>query len=123
MIALASLSDPPAQSVITPAALWLESLMFGTIASIIAALAIASIGLAMLTGRIPTRRGLAIILGCFILFGAKSVADGMKAALPGAASTQRAEVPPPPTYVKPPIQQPAPASFDPYAGASVPTRQ
>ena len=69
-IHLANLTDPPPTSAITSATSWASDLLFGPLATAIAVIAIAWIGFAMLSGRIDLRRGLCVILGCFLLFGA-----------------------------------------------------
>ena len=43
-----------------------------------AVIAVASVGLLMLTGRINWRYGATVILGCFILFGAASIVAGIQ---------------------------------------------
>jgi len=42
-------------------------------------IAVAAVGLMMLTGRINWRYGATVILGCFILFGAASIVAGIQA--------------------------------------------
>ena len=48
-----------------------------------AVIAVAVVGLMMLTGRIDWRRGLTVILGAFILFGAATIVAGIKGAAGG----------------------------------------
>lgn len=48
------LVDPPASSAITHAVGWVEGSALGTLATIVAIIAVARIGLAMLTGRLVT---------------------------------------------------------------------
>ncbi len=57
---------------------WLEGTLLGTIATVIAVMAVATVGLLMLTGRINWRYGATVILGCFILFGAASIVAGIQ---------------------------------------------
>lgn len=54
--------------------------MLGTVATVVAVIAIASVGLLMLTGRINWRHGGVVILGCSILFGAASIVAGIQSA-------------------------------------------
>jgi type IV secretion system protein VirB2 len=73
-----SLSDPQGSGVIVSAVRWLEGTLLGTIATVVAVIAVASVGLLMLTGRINWRYGATVILGCFILFGAASIVAGIQ---------------------------------------------
>jgi type IV secretory pathway VirB2 component (pilin) len=107
-----------AEGGMTAAASWLQHLLLGSLATPIAVLAVAATGAMMLTGRVDLRRGAAVILGCFLLFGAPVIAAGLYTMLNGAAGGTSAKAPPPA-----PTPPSAPASsnpFDPYAGAAVP---
>ena len=73
-----SYADPQGSSVIVSAVRWLEGTLLGTIATVVAVIAVASVGLLMLTGRINWRYGATVILGCFILFGAASIVAGIQ---------------------------------------------
>ena len=73
-----SLADPAGSGVIVAAVRWLEGTLLGTIATVVAVIAVASVGLLMLTGRINWRYGATVILGCFILFGAASIVAGIQ---------------------------------------------
>jgi len=73
-----SMSDPAGSGVIVSAVRWLEGTLLGTIATVVAVIAVASVGLLMLTGRINWRYGATVILGCFILFGAASIVAGIQ---------------------------------------------
>jgi len=111
-------------SVIVAAIRWIEQILSGSAASILATIAIASIGLLMLAGRIDWRRGVAIVLGCFVIFGAPSIAQGMLAAVRGEATPPAASVAasPPPAYPQAPATPAAQArkGNDPYAAVAVP---
>ena len=104
------------------AVLWLQNTMLGTVATTIAVLAVASVGLMMLTGRLHIRRGLTVLVGCFILLGSPVIAAGIRSFLAGGdvAAISYARPPPPPPEVA--LPAPPPANADPYAGASLPTR-
>ncbi len=79
--ALASVApDPEGSGVIIGAANWLQGTLMGTLATVAAVIAVASVGFMMLTGRIDWRRGAIVILGCFVLFGAASIVAGIRAA-------------------------------------------
>jgi type IV secretion system protein VirB2 len=72
------LADPQGSGVIVAAVRWLEGTLLGTIATVVAVMAVATVGLLMLTGRINWRYGATVILGCFILFGAASIVAGIQ---------------------------------------------
>ena len=50
----------------------------GNLATTAAVSAVGAVGLMMLTGRIDWRRGLTVVLGAFILFGAVAIVAGMR---------------------------------------------
>lgn len=115
----ASLTDAPASSVIGAAAGWITDLLFGPLATTIAIIAIAWVGLAMLSGRIEIRRGFSVVLGCFLLFGAKGIADGLRASTPGEGVYPTTNNTAQPDFGRPNQQGKIANGFDPYAGASV----
>lgn len=73
-----SLADPRGSGPIVSAVQWLQGTLLGTVATVLAVIAVACVGLLMLTGRIDWRRGSVVILGCFILFGAVSIVAGIR---------------------------------------------
>jgi type IV secretion system protein VirB2 len=73
-----SAADPAGSGVIVSAVRWLQDTMLGTVATVVAVIAVASVGFLMLTGRINWRYGATVILGCFILFGAASIVAGIQ---------------------------------------------
>ena len=73
-----SYSDPQGSGVLVSAVNWLQGTLLGTIATVAAVIAVASVGFMMLTGRINWRYGVTVILGCFILFGAASIVAGIQ---------------------------------------------
>lgn len=73
-------SDPQGSGVIIGAAQWLQGTLLGTVATVVAVIAVAVVGLLMLTGRINWRHGAVVILGCFIVFGAASIVAGIQSA-------------------------------------------
>lgn len=75
-----SFSDPAGSGPIVGAVHWLQGTLLGTVATVIAVVAVASVGLLMLTGRMNWRYGATVILGCFILFGAASIVGGIQSA-------------------------------------------
>ena len=70
-------SDPAGSSVLVSAVNWLQGTLLGTVATVVAVIAVAAVGFMMLTGRINWRYGVTVVLGCFILFGAASIVAGI----------------------------------------------
>jgi type IV secretory pathway VirB2 component (pilin) len=114
------LSDPPEMSVIVPAARWVEAMLTGNLATTIAIIGVAAIGFSMLAGRIDVRKGGRVLLGCFILFGAATLAAGLQRAAQSPAAEVTISAPVPPPIFAQPKQTDAANPYDPYAGASVP---
>lgn len=73
-----ALADPGGSGPIVSAVQWLQGTLLGTVATVIAVIAVACVGLLMLSGRINWRHGAVVILGCFILFGAVSIVAGIQ---------------------------------------------
>lgn len=118
------LAEPNGGHAVAVAARWIEHALTGTVATTIATLAVAAVGFLMLRGRLPFRRGGSVIVGCFILFGASTIAKGVMQ-VPEALDSDGSSAPvaiapaPLPSIAPPPAQ---PQVYDPYAGASVPVR-
>jgi type IV secretory pathway VirB2 component (pilin) len=119
---LSDISSSGSDAVVS-ATQWIEGAFLGSLATAIAILAVAGIGLLMLTGRVDLRRGAAVVVGCFILFGASTIASALQSLAIGGENL-KADYGPPiavvatrPAITAPP---PVPALSDPYAGASVP---
>ena len=105
---------------------WLQDLLLGPLATSLAVIAVAALGLMMLSGRINIRRGGGVILGCFILFGAANIAQGLREAAGSAQFAQPAPTIPVLEAAEESVLQntlAAPAqtttSVDPYAGAAL----
>lgn len=73
-------ANPAGSGVLVSAVNWLQGTLLGTVATVVAVIAVASVGFMMLTGRINWRHGATVILGCFILFGAASIVAGIQSA-------------------------------------------
>lgn len=73
-------TDPQGSGVLVSAVNWMQGTLLGTVATVVAVIAVAAVGFGMLTGRINWRYGAVVILGCFILFGAASIVAGIRAA-------------------------------------------
>lgn len=101
----------------TEAAQWIAGLATGSIAVSIAIIAVAGIGFALLAGRIPYSRMMQVVIGCFILFGAGTIAGAFISLWPESEVTARQTMPvEPPTYVATDPQQ---IPYDPFAGAAL----
>lgn len=75
--------DPEGSGPIVEAVRWVQATIMGTVATVVAILAVASVGFMLLTGRMNWRHGAVVILGCFILFGAASIVGGIQQAAGG----------------------------------------
>jgi type IV secretion system protein VirB2 len=73
-----SYSDPAGSGPVVGALHWLQGTLLGTVATVVAVIAVASVGFMMLTGRMNWRYGATVIIGCFILFGAASIVGGIQ---------------------------------------------
>lgn len=103
---------------ISSAVAWVAGLLVGPLATAIAIIAVAVFGLMMLRGHIDKERGIRILFGCALVFGAPAIAAALLggAGAPAPTPAQTAE---PPQLARPGMK---PNAFDPYAGASVPVR-
>lgn len=120
-----SYADPDGSGVLGVAVGWLQGTLLGTIATVAAVIAVAAVGFMMLTGRIDVRRAVRVVLGCFIIFGASTIATGIVAALSSSPADSEQAISEPPGFNAPPVSIPVnsvPAVTDPYAGAAVPPR-
>ena len=78
--ALAQAASPAGAGPILNAVSWIQDTLLGEVASGVAVIAVAIVGMLMLTGRINWRYGATVIIGCFILFGATTIVGGIRAA-------------------------------------------
>src|SRR3546814_6795556 len=69
----ASLTDSPVHNPIADGVAWVEGAALGSVATSVAVVAVAAIGLLMLSGRSELRRGITVVLGCFLLLGASAI--------------------------------------------------
>jgi type IV secretion system protein VirB2 len=76
-------ADPAGSSPLLGALNWVQGTLLGNIATTAAVIAVAACGFLMLTGRLDWRRGLTVIVGCFIIFGAATIVAGIRAASQG----------------------------------------
>ena len=75
--------DPAGSGPIVGALQWVEGTLMGNLATTAAVIAVAIVGLMMLTGRIDWRRGVTVVIGAFIVFGAVAIVAGIKSAATG----------------------------------------
>lgn len=94
---------------------WIEDMMLGSTATTAATLSVAIVGFLLLEGRMDWQQGARTIVGCFLIFGAPTIAAGLL--LP--VSTAAPSVPRPTidAQLSPPR---TPQPYDPYAGAALP---
>jgi type IV secretory pathway VirB2 component (pilin) len=72
------MEDPAGSSPMIAALQWIEGTLLGNLATTAAVIAVAVVGFMMLTGRIEWRRGLTVVIGCFIIFGAVAIVSGIR---------------------------------------------
>jgi type IV secretory pathway VirB2 component (pilin) len=71
-------TDPAGSSPLVAALQWIQGTLLGNLATTAAVIAVAMVGYLMLTGRIEWRRGLTVVIGCFIIFGATAIVAGIR---------------------------------------------
>ena len=76
--ALAQTSSPAGSEPINAALEWIQGTLLGNLATTAAVIAVAVVGFLMLTGRIEWKRGLTVVVGCFIIFGAVAIVAGIR---------------------------------------------
>jgi type IV secretory pathway VirB2 component (pilin) len=74
----AQTGDPAGSSALIAALDWVQGTLLGNLATSAAVIAVAVVGFLMLTGRMDWRRGLTVVVGCFIIFGAVSIVAGIR---------------------------------------------
>lgn len=123
------LGDPGGSGAVVAAVQWLQNTLLGTVATTVAVICVATVGLMMLSGRVDLRRGASVVVGCFILFGASSIAAGIRSVASGDSISAEPvfyvepwTAPTPPASPFQPVRAPAERAADPFAGAAVPTR-
>src|SRR5881398_588529 len=70
--------DPAGSSPLIAALEWVQGTLLGNLATSAAVIAVAVVGFLMLTGRMDWRRGLTVVIGCFVVFGAVSIVAGIR---------------------------------------------
>lgn len=112
----ATMFEPIQVSAVGQAVAWLSGALLGSVGTMLCVLAVAVIGLLMLTGRLPVRQGLRVVIGCFLLLGAPLIG-----AMLGTVSRPAPNLMSPAMVVgsPEPREDLPPADYDPYAGASL----
>jgi type IV secretory pathway VirB2 component (pilin) len=73
-------ADPAGSQPINNAVNWVQGTLLGNVATTVAVIAVAMVGLMMLSGRLRWKTGATVIAGCFILFGATTIVAGIRSA-------------------------------------------
>lgn len=119
MTIASSLFERSASAVLPTASDWLTGTLFGSLAVSLCVMAVAVVGLLLMTGRLAVRDGLQVALGCFVLLGAPVIAAGLRSAAEQATQPVTLQAPVvTPSTAAPPLP---PSNYDPYAGASLRT--
>lgn len=71
-------ADPAGSGPILGALQWVQGTLLGNLATTAAVISVATVGFMMLTGRIEWRRGVTVVIGAFIVFGAAAIVAGMR---------------------------------------------
>jgi len=77
-LAQSQIEDPAGSGPLLSALKWIQDTLLGNLATTAAVIAVAVVGLLMLTGRMEWRRGLMVVLGAFIIFGAAAIVEGIR---------------------------------------------
>ena len=83
VLAQSAQGDPAGSGPILGALQWVQGSLLGNLATTAAVIAVAVVGLMMLTGRIEWRRGVTVVVGAFIVFGAVAIVAGMRSMATG----------------------------------------
>jgi type IV secretory pathway VirB2 component (pilin) len=83
VLAQAVTLDPQGSGPISGALAWIQGTLMGSVATAVAVIAVASVGLLMLTGRMNWRFGATVVIGLFILFGAGAIVGGIRTVASG----------------------------------------
>ena len=112
----ASLFDPSSLPSFSTSVDVVSGSMFLETATALCVIGVALLGFAMLTGRFHVRKGFGVVVGCFLVLGAPSVAAGLVSMINPSHNPSNAKLPPSPLLpdAREGLQ---PATKDPYAGA------
>lgn len=117
-INVGSLFESSGDNVLLSATRWIEATMLGSVATLVAVPAIAGIGFLLLQGRLAIKDGARVVLGCFIIFGAVAIAQGIAGISGQFSATQQIAKAPDNILVSIPDIPERSDDYDPYAGAA-----
>jgi type IV secretory pathway VirB2 component (pilin) len=86
-----SLFDAPAAPVLPSAAGWVTGTLFGDVAASLCVIAVAIMGILLMTGRLSVRDAARVVIGCFVLLGAPLIAAGLRSAADNARTAPAIE--------------------------------
>ncbi len=112
-----SLLEPTGSSSLTVLARWIEGVLLGDLAVILAIIAVALVGLLLVTGRFAARQAAQVAIGIAIVFGAPTIAAGLLGAADRGASPAP-QMASSETEASPRGDLP-PGNYNPYAGAAL----
>lgn len=112
-----SLFEPSGSSTLQAALGWITQLVQGPLVVTLCVIAVALVGFAALSGRLPVRMGARAVLGCFVVLGAPVIASALmwQGEDPTPQVVYQAEV----VSSEPTRPDFPPADYDPYSGASL----
>lgn len=76
-------TDPAGSSPLLAALNWVQGTLLGNVATTAAVIAVAVIGYMMLVGRFDWRRGIVVLVGIFLIFGAVTIVAGLRSLAQG----------------------------------------
>lgn len=85
-------------------------------ATALCVIGVALLGFAMLTGRFQVRKVFGVVIGCFLVLGAPSVASSLVSLITPSQAAANTSLPPPPLLPEA-REDLQPATKDPYSGA------
>jgi type IV secretion system protein VirB2 len=112
-----SLLEPNGGSSLAASAQWIEGVLLGDVAVVLAVIAVAIIGILLLAGRLAARQAAQVAIGIAIVFGAPTIAAGLidTAGDPTAPATELVSTKP----VESAREALPPSDYNPYAGAAL----
>ena len=117
-LASSSLFEPATDPIMSSATEMTSSIVSAELAITLCTIAVALVGIAAFSGRLPLVRGGLTITGCFLLLGSPTLAAGLlQVSVPRAP--ERLVIVPEQRPLPPRSEALPPVNVDPYAGASL----